>query len=117
MRQRLEQCASLPIPEPDRGIGSCTGQHGAIGGIGDPRDVGGMRARPEQRAALHLPHVDRTIITPAGQLASIRSKPERPDHVRLGSPHQVEPLPTPHPPFPPPPPHSPPLSIPSDCPS
>src|SRR5687768_4072642 len=53
-------------------------------------DKARMLSRPAQDATGDVPQLDPAIPTPAGQCTAIRTKHERPYHVRVSPPHSVQ---------------------------
>ena len=75
MRQGLEVCAALGVPEPDGGIIPTAGQCATIGGKGQAY-AGGLPNGPEWDPTLQLPQGDCAIPAPAGESAFVRAEGE-----------------------------------------
>src|SRR5215472_17749934 len=77
MRQVLQVCAQLRVPQPDGRVMSPTGEHASIRGKSWTGGSLGLPVRPEQGATLDVPQLDAAISkASAGQHAFVRAEGE-----------------------------------------
>src|SRR5450755_487785 len=89
-RQRLHLCATLGVPEADKGITSTCGEEVPIRSKGETVDASGWPFCPQQGTTGNVPQFDRVIPAPTGQCVPIRAKHKSSYPGNVGLPDPVQ---------------------------